>query len=74
MTAALAPAPTRVSVPGRFEAVPFQAGSTVEHYLRALDYELAPGETAVVGGKRATEDTIVPERAAVTVAPQEGNG
>ena len=77
MTAALAPAPTkmtRVAVPGRVEVVPFQADAPVSHYLKALTHTLAPGEVPVVGGRPVTEDTVVPENLAVTVAPKEGNG
>ncbi|MDB5184153.1 MAG: hypothetical protein JWO07_834 [Candidatus Saccharibacteria bacterium] len=77
MTAALAPAPvkmTRIALPGRPTEVPYVAGATVEYYLKSLGATVAEGTVPVVGGLPATKDTVVDEDAAVSLAPKPSNG
>lgn len=75
MSAALLERPTtRVSLAGRTESVEHVPGETVSYYLRALGATIQPDHVAVVGGLPATEDTIVPENAALTVAARPNNG
>jgi hypothetical protein len=68
------PTMTRVGLPGRAESVVHTAGMTVRTVLKDLGATLAPGSVPVVGGRPATLDTVIPENAAVTVAPRPQNG
>jgi hypothetical protein len=65
---------TRVCVDGKAESIDFVANAPVSYYLKALGVEVPQGSVPVVGGRVATVDTIVPEQAAVTVAPRPDNG
>ncbi len=76
MSTALAPAPSKIrfGLPGRPETLDYKVGATVGGYLKELGATIPAGHVPVGGGRPATEDTIVPEGAAVTVAYKPENG
>lgn len=77
MTAALLERPTkmtRVALPGKTTAVPFLQGRTLGALMTDLGAKISDGYVPVVGGLPATDDTVIPEDAAVTVATRPQNG
>lgn len=77
MSVALETRPTTVPfglANGQEREVPFRADTPVSVYLKDLGSPLSSGQTAVLDGVPVSEDTIVPEGSAVTVAERPKNG